>query len=151
MIYNPFGSADKTQIVFEDLPEDSEYYEAVRLMFEEGLMLPAGETVFDVEGDALVGDMAYALYALGFGEAPPSVDAARAALGEYGIMVSNAANDAALSGNGAEDALASFSPAVGLPYQRSGSATDEALSRGEFAEVFVQYLLDEGIIEDDGE
>ncbi|MBQ3482329.1 MAG: insulinase family protein [Oscillospiraceae bacterium] len=151
VIYNPFGSADKTQIVFEDLPEDSEYYEAVRLMFEEGLMLPAGETVFDVEGDALVGDMAYALYALGFGEAPPSVDAARAALGEYGIMVSNAANDAALSGNGAEDALASFSPAVGLPYQRSGSATDEALSRGEFAEVFVQYLLDEGIIEDDGE
>ena len=43
------------------------------------------------------------------------------------------------------------SRAVGAPYQRSGSATDDALSRAEFAQIFVQYLLDEGFYEDDGE
>ena len=150
-IYNPFGSADKSQIVFEDLPEDSEYYDAVRLMFEEGLMLPAEETVFDLESDALVGDMAYALYVLGFGETPPTVDGARGDLGYYGIMSSLGENDASLSGNAAEDAFASFSKAVGAPYQRSGSATDDALSRAEFAQIFVQYLFDEGFYEDDGE
>ena len=149
-IFNPFGSSDKTQVVFEDLPEESEYYEAVRLMFEEGLMLPAEETVFDLESDALVGDMAYALYALGFGETPADLDGARADLGEYGIMAANGANDAALNLSAAEDAFASFNRAVGLPYKVSGEASDGALSRGEFAELFVQYLLDYGFIEDDG-
>ena len=66
-------------------------------------------------------------------------------------MSSLGENDASLSGNAAEDALASFSQAVGAPYQRSGSATDDALSRAEFAQIFVQYLLDEGFYEDDGE
>ena len=103
------------------------------------LMLPAEETVFDTESDALVGDMAYALYVLGFGETPYDLDDARDNLGYYGIMSASGENDSPLSGNAAEDALASFSRAIGAPYRRSGEATDDTISRGELAEMIMAY------------
>ena len=150
-ILNPFSAVDAAEVEFDDLGEDDPYYEAARFMFENGLMLPAEETVFDTQSDALVGDMAYALYVLGFGETPSDTDEARGDLEYYGIMVGCGDNDSPLSGTDAQDALSSFSKAVGLPYKRDAEATDDALSRGEFAELFLQYLVDEGIVEDDEE
>ena len=138
-VFNPFGSVDAASVEFDDLTEENPYYEACRFMFENGLMLPAEETVFDTESDALVGDMAYALYVLGFGETPYDLDDARDNLGYYGIMAASGENDSPLSGNAAEDALASFSRAVGVPYLRSADATDEVLSRGGFAKVIMDY------------
>ena len=138
-ILNPFGSVDAATVAFDDLSEDNPYYEAARFMFENGLMLPAEETVFDTESDALVGDMAYALYVFAFGEIPLDLDAARDDLGYYGIMAASGENGSPLSGKGAEDALASLSQAIGAPYQRSGKATDDVLSRGELAEMFMAY------------
>ena len=138
-VLNPFGAVDTAAIEFDDVDESNPYYEAVRFVFENELMLPAEETVFGVDDGALVGDMAYALYVFGFGETPPDLDTARADLGEYRIMAANGENEAALSRTGAEKALASFSRAIGVTYTRSGDATDDPISRGEMAQILLDY------------
>ena len=138
-IFNPFGSVDATAIEFDDVDESNPYYEAVRFVFENGLMVPAEETVFDTESEVLVGDMTYALYVFGFDETPTDLDEARDDLGYYGIMSSNGSNDDPLTGNGAQDALAGFSRAIGMPFARSADATDEPLTRGELAQLLLDY------------
>ena len=140
VILNPFGSVDSSAVVLEDVGEESEYYEAVRFVFENGLMPAAADTFFDVDGPATVGDMAYALYLFGFGETPADLDSARADLREYGIMASNGANEDALSVSGVEDAFASFSAAIGMPYSRSSEATGEPLTRGQLAQFMMDYM-----------
>ena len=138
-IFNPFGSVDATTVELDDVDESSEYYEAVRFVFEEGLMPAAGETFFDLESEATVGDMAYALFTLGFSQTPADLDDARANLGAYGIMASCGDNEAALTGSAGQDALASFSMAIGLPYMRDPDASGEALTRGELAQLIFDY------------
>ena len=138
-IFNPFGSVDATAVEFDDVDESSEYYEAVRFVFENQLMLPAEDTVFDLESEALVGDMTYALYSLGFGETPTDLDEARDDLGYYGIMSSCGANDLPLTGSAAQDALQSFGLAIDIPHVRDSAATDEPLTRGELAQLILDY------------
>ncbi|MBO4881398.1 MAG: insulinase family protein [Firmicutes bacterium] len=138
-ILNPFGAVDRSAMSFEDLPEGSEYYDAVYFAIDNAYMRELSETVFGVDEEATVADMAYALYSLGFGEEPADLDTARSDLGEYGIMASNGANSDAITANGVEDALASFSRAIGLTYQR-GEGGDEPLTRGQLAVMLMEYV-----------
>ena len=52
-----------------DVPEGSEYYEAVRFVFEQGLMAAKAEDTFGVDSEATVGDLSTALYILMGGSA----------------------------------------------------------------------------------
>ena len=63
-IINPFGAVDPTGVVFEDCTEAHPYYTQVRFAFENGLMLPAGETTFGADDPATLGDFAAACYVL---------------------------------------------------------------------------------------
>ena len=128
---------DSTQVEFSDVPEDYEHYEAVRFVFEEMLMTPAGEDVFGVDEDATVGELAGMLYALIGGDAAAQ-DEAIGTFASYGILSGDVAADAVLTGADADAILASFSAAVGVPYVPAGAA-DEALTRGELAQLFLDY------------
>ena len=137
-ILNPFGASAVSVSSLEDVDEGSELYEAIEFVFDNGLMTTVEEGRFGTDDKATVADMAYALYVFGFGEEPSDMDTARSDLGEYGIMSSSGANEDALTGNGVEDALASFSRAIGLTYTR-GEGGSEALTRGQLAQMLMEY------------
>ena len=139
-ILNPFGAKDSSEVVFEDLPEDHEHYEAVRFVFEEGYMQPAEETVFGVDQEATVGDMAVALFTLGFGEAPADAAEAVEGLAEYDIVSASADPAEKLTGKDAETILAAFSKAVQVSYSKNGDASESPITRGELAELLKAYI-----------
>ena len=139
-ILNPFGAQDSSEVVFEDLPEDHEHYEAVRFVFEEGYMKPVEETVFGVEQEATQGDMIIALFVLGFGEDPADAAEAIAELSPYGIISASADPEEKLTGKEAENILAAFSKAVGLSYSKNADASEGPITRGELAELLKGYI-----------
>ena len=148
-ILNPFGAVDSSAVEFEDLPEDNEYYETLHFMFENQLMSPAEETRFGVDDKATIGDMAYALYALGFGENAEPAEAI-SALQEYGIMAGSGDVGDAISGKKAVQSLKQFTMAVGMQYPAEVTAEGEDMTRGEFGELIMDYLVAMGFVEDDG-
>lgn len=139
-ILNPFGAVDTSQVALEDVPEDYEYYDAVRYLYENQFMYPLEESRFGVNDNATVGDMAIFLYTLGFGEAITDPVEARSALAEYGIMAGDMAEDAPLTEKAANKALKEFSDVVGVPYKLDASAKDQALNRGKLAQILMDYL-----------
>ena len=139
-ILSPFGASDPTEVVFDDLPEDHEHYEAVRYVFEEGYMKPVEETVFGVDNEATFGDMALALYLLGTGEDAIDTEEAIELLSSYSILPADADPEAKLTGKDADTALADFSRAVQVPYTKDSGAKDEALTRAELAEILKAYI-----------
>ena len=83
-IINPFNAVDPTSVAFEDCTEAHPYYTQVRFAFENGLMLPAGETTFGADAPATLADFSVACYVLlGGGQNP---DEAVAYLAQFGII-----------------------------------------------------------------
>ncbi len=138
LFLNPFGAADSSEVELEDVPEDSEHYEAVRFVFEYGLMEPVGETSFGVDETATVGDLAIALYVLAFDETTDGQDAIDN-FAEYSIMSKNAKADDPLTGKAADNLLAKFSDAVGVDYAKDPEASANPITRGELAELITAY------------
>ncbi len=149
-ILNPFGAVDAAEIVFDDLPEDGEYYETVRFMFENKLMYPVEETRFGTDDTATVGDMAIALHALGIGDIE-NAEAALATLQQYGIMITAGAAGDAISGKTAVQSLRQFTKAIEESYPSDIKAAGETMTRAELADLLMRYLLAMGFVEDDGE
>ena len=88
VILNPFGAKDNSQVELTDITEGDAYYEAVRFVFEEGLMQPVSEDTFGVAENVTVGDWAVALFQLlgGAGSAEEAVGA----LAQFGILAPDA-------------------------------------------------------------
>ena len=83
-VINPFGAVDPTKVEFTDCTAEHPAYEHVRFAFENGLMLPAGETTFGADEPATLGDIAMACYILlGGGQNP---DEAVAYLAQFGVV-----------------------------------------------------------------
>ena len=143
-IFNPFGSVDTSQVTMADLPEGSEYYDAVRYVYENMLMAMLDEENFGVDAEATMGDLAGALYAVIGGDASLQEDAV-ALLASYGILAPDCTADETLTGAGLEETLAYFSEAIEFPYEPDAGADETVLSRGELAEALMAYmeLLDE--------
>jgi len=137
-ILNPFGASDEP-LELEDVTEDSPYYEAVTAAMEYRLMLPVSDTRFGTADDATYGDMALALYYLGFGEEAPDAQDALDALAEYGVFPAVGAEEP-VSGAAAEDVFAGFASAVGMSYKKDASASAAVLCRGEMAGLLLDYL-----------
>ena len=137
-ILNPFGSVDTSMVELEDVQEGSEYYEAVRFVFENMLLEPLEETRFGVDDLATWGDLAYALYALGIGTPTGGKDALDT-LSSYDILPADADVNATLTGEDVDDALAAFSAAVGVPYTK-GDYTGTP-SRGALSYIIMEYTI----------
>lgn len=139
VILNPFGAVDTSDIAFSDAAEGSEHYEAVRFVFENRLMMPAEEALFGAEDSATLGDLAGALYTLLGGDASVPEDAV-SVLAENGLLPPESSTDADLTDNDAYQILSTFSQAVGIPYTAPEAlAEDVALTRGELAEIVMDY------------
>ena len=138
-VLNPFGAVNAGEVVFTDLPEDHEHYEAVRYVFEEYLMDPLGEDVFGVDENATAGDLALALYSLVF-EDPAEAQDALDTLASYGIGPGDWKAEDALTGAGAQRLLSDFSQAIEVEYTPDADAGDQPLTRGELAELIMAYV-----------
>ena len=144
VILNPFNAQDASQVTLNDVDENSEYYEAVRFVFENGLMAPKAEDAFGVDDDSTVGDLAAALYVL-VGGAPNAPEEATEFLAGYGIVPADAAADTVLTNGLSDTIFVNFGAAVGLPLQADepNETTDQPLSRGGLADqlyMLSQYL-----------
>ena len=145
-IFNPFGAVDASAIEFDDVPEDNPYYEAVRFVFENGIMPALDETVFGVDEGVTVGDMAYAMYVFCFDEVPEDDVVMREDLAYYNIMSTLGANDEPLTGKDGQTALAGVAMAFGVKPNRDPSATTDQMTRGEMALAimnFYDYLVEQ--------
>ena len=145
-ILNPFGAVDSSEVEFTDLPEGSEHYDAVRLVFEEKIMLPAEQDRFGVDDPATVGDVGVVLYALGIGDAPDPQEALDT-LGQFGLLSDAGAAGDPISGEKTVAALSQFTKLVGASFPSSIKAAEGGMTRGELAELVVDYLTAMGWIE----
>lgn len=111
-IINPFGAVDPTTVEFTDCTAEHPYYDYVRFAFENGLMLPVGDTTFGADESATLGDFAMACYVLlGGGQNP---EEAVAYLAQYGIVPAEAASTA-LTHEQLVAYTVNFATALGVP------------------------------------
>ena len=111
-VINPFNAVDPTSVEFTDCTAEHPAYDYVRFAFENGLMLPTGDTTFGADDQANLGDFAMACYILlGGGQNP---DEAVAYLAQYGIVPME---DAATPITHADlvTCMVNFGAAVGVP------------------------------------
>ncbi|MBR0207266.1 MAG: insulinase family protein [Oscillospiraceae bacterium] len=139
-ILNPFGAVDITEIELDDVPEGSEHYDAVRLVFENRIMLPAEGTRFGVDEPATVGDMAIVLHALGIGDVSDPQEALDT-LSQFGLLTDAGAAGDPLGGEKAMQALRQFTLLLGTKCPSSVRAEEGGMSRGELAELVRSYLI----------
>ena len=134
-ILNPFGVKDNTQVELTDVVEGSEHYEAVRFVFENGLMAPKAEDTFGVEEEANVGDLTYALCQIA-GLPVASGEEAVATLAQFGIMPAGASAATPLSMRLNDTIFVAFGQAVGLGLtaDEPNETYDNPMTRGELAE-----------------
>lgn len=136
VILNPFNAQDTSLVEFADAPEGSEHYEAVRFVYENGLMAPLAEDAFGTDETATAGDLYEALHLIAFGVPAGTKEEAVANFAEYGL-VPDGVNAATELTNGLSDQLfVFFGEAVGLPLEADApnETTDLPMSRGELAE-----------------
>ena len=140
VILNPFGAVDASEVEFEDVPEGSEHYDAVRFVFEQMVMSPAEDARFGVDEAATVGDLAGALYGMIGGDISAQEEALAFYAG-YGVLAPDAAVSDELTGAETDAALAIFSQLIEVEYESDPDASAEALTRGELAEILTAYLV----------
>ncbi|MBQ2953892.1 MAG: insulinase family protein [Clostridia bacterium] len=141
-VINPFNAVDPTSVEFTDCTSEHPCYDYVRFAFENGLMLPTGDTTFGAEDQATLGDFAMAAYVLlGGGQNPAE---AVAYLAQFGIVP---AADAATPIT-REELIActlNFGAALGLPVTADMLPTFEDLAapatRAEAAYMIVSFYM----------
>ena len=130
-ILNPFGAVDNSQVTLTDVNEGDAHYEAIRYVFENGLMKPASETAFGADDPATEGDAVAALYVLA-GGGSADVDEAIAAFEQYGLT--DVEPDKAITGAGADELLSWLAGGAW-----TGEGGDAELTRGELAERLMAF------------
>ena len=136
VILNPFNAKDATQTELTDAPEGSEYYDAVRYVFESGIMAALAEDTFGVDENATLGDMAGGIYAAvggPVGDPQGAVDW----LAGYGLMDPAADINAPLD----EDTLC-FVFTNGLGVALSTDTPEAIVTRGDLANLFFQIFAE---------
>lgn len=132
VILNPFNAQDSSQIELVDVPEGSEYYEAVRFVFESGFMAPLTEDTFGVDEDAINADfLAPISYAVG---GPADAEAGRDFLAQYGLVDPELDLSAGLT----EGFVCSLLNNLGVGL--STDTPDAVMSRGDLADLLFQLL-----------
>lgn len=139
VILNPFGAVDATQVTLNDVPEGSEFYDAIRFVFEEGLMPARTENTFGVDEPATAGDLYCALYVI-IGGSPNAAREAMEYLGQFGLVPDGLTVDTELTNGMSDEIFVLFGAAIGLELQADepSEINDQLITRGEMAE---QLLL----------
>ena len=139
-ILNPFGAVDTSAAEMADVTEENEHYEAVRYAYE-NLFLPMKDAEsFGVDENATLGDLAGFLYAFGFGMDASAQDDAVATLASYGLLPAEASAQDVLTADDAGTLLSTFSQAVGVDYTPETESGEAGLTRGELAEIVMDYV-----------
>ena len=135
VILNPFGAKDASQVDLADVPEGSEFYEAVRFVFENGLMAPLSEDAFGVDEASTAGDLFAALYVI-IGGSPNAPEEAMEYLGQFGLVPEGLEADTVLTHGMSDTIFVAFGAAIGLPLQADepNETTDQPITRGEMAQ-----------------
>ena len=84
VILNPFGAKDMSRMTFDDVPEDSEYKDAVAFMVTNGYLMPLTEKTFGVDAEATFSDLYASLFSVMNG-VPVSAEEALGVLVQYGL------------------------------------------------------------------
>ena len=140
-VLNPFGAVDASQVGFTDAEEGSEYYDAVRFVFENGLMAPAANDRFGVDDAATNADMATAIGMLAFGQ-PMTAEDAVANLSPYGILPADLDLAGELTDTGMMQMVAGLMAAVGQPMEVP-ETEGAAMTRGELAQALMSQFGEE--------
>ena len=133
VIMNPFHTEDLSQMTFTDVAEGSEHYDAIRYVFENGMMLPKEDGIFAPDDHSTVGDYLGALNVLfSLGSCDPVE--ARETFAAYGLVDADQDIYAELH----EDLLCSIiNNATGQTILTVENA-DAAISRAELADLLWQ-------------
>lgn len=141
-VINPFNAVDPTSVEFTDCTAEHAYYDYVRFAFENGLMLPTGDTTFGADDPANLGDFAMACYILlGGGQNPAE---AVAYLAQFGVVP---AVDAATPITHADlvACTLNFGAALGVPVTAdmlpAFEDADAPASRAETAMMLVEFYM----------
>ncbi len=136
VILNPFGAVDNTSVEFTDLPADSEYYEASRFVFENGMMDPVSADTFGAEAQATAGDLAGGLFVM-MGGYPHAPEDAIAALAPAGLFPADLAVDTPLTQEMADSVINALLAAAGVPAPETEETEESdptaAVTRGDLA------------------
>ena len=136
VILNPFGAVDASQVELTDVSEGSEFYEAVRFVFENGLMAALTEDTFGVDENATIGDMAAGIYAAIGGPAGDPQGAVDWLAG-YGLLASDTDINTELN----EETLC-FVFENGLGVALTTDTPDASVNRGDLADLFFQMFAE---------
>ena len=142
MILNPFNAKDTSQVEFTDAAEGSEYYEAVRFAFEEGLMAPKAEDAFGVDDPTTAGDFYGAMYVL-IGGAPNAAEEAIATFTQYGLVPNGVTADTALTNADGAAFFSGFAEnAVGVPFtlEVEAGTEEQTMTRGQMAQALMVFI-----------
>ena len=133
-IYNPFGAKDTSQVELTDVVEGSDSYEAIRFVYENGIMSARSEEAFGIEENATVGDLAAAFY-LAIGGPAGAPEEAVPALAGFGLLPGDWTVDTELTGAMYQQFITTFSALAGAELDSTlpADAADRPLTRGELA------------------
>ena len=140
VILNPFNAQDASQKELTDAAEGSEHYEAVRFVFENGMMAAKTEDTFGVDEPAVAGDLYAALYVM-IGGSPNAPEEAMAYLSQFGLVPDGLEADTVLTNGMSDQIFVAFGGAIGLQLtaDEPNETTDQPISRGMLAEAV--YML----------
>ncbi|MBR3017339.1 MAG: insulinase family protein [Clostridia bacterium] len=141
VILNPFNAKDTSQVQFTDAAEGSEYYEAVRFAFENGLMAPKADDAFGTDDPATAGDFFGAIYVM-IGGGSNAADEAIAALAEYGLVPDGVEAGTELTAAANADIFGAVTAALGAPWTPKVEAGTEELplTRGQMAQLLQVFM-----------
>ncbi len=143
VILNPFNAVDTSEVEFTDAAEGSEHYDAVRFVFEEGLMAPKADDAFGTDDAATLGDLSEALYVL-IGGSLGTPDDAVATFQGYGIAPAGVDKTAELTKADVNAVMVNFGAAVGMPIEPvfAEEAAEEPATRADIAEVMLALFAE---------
>ena len=130
-ILNPFGVEAVEAAEFTDVPEGSEYYDAVHYAVNNMLMGAVSDTEFGVDDPATLGELLFGLSPALLGS-PMSAEETQAALVQYGLMTGNEKLDTELT----EQFLCDFLNPLGAGI--TTDTPDHVMTRGELADLLMQ-------------
>ena len=136
VILNPFGTEDKSQSAFADVPEDHPQYEAVRYVYENNYMLPESEENFGADEPADAEDLLMAVYVLIGGS--PDRDEMVAFMTQNGVMEEGEDLSEPIA---AEDVWGFLSMIMGSEVSELTSPADpQNITRADFAEMIMAFV-----------
>ncbi len=131
-ILNPFGVKDNSEVELADVSEDDPQYEAVRYVYENGIMglYDEEEQIFGAGEDAVNADLLAALYVLAGGSL--NADEALEAFAGIGLVPADTDLEEALTGDQAAEVIQNLASAFGAEYE-APSASEDTITRGDLA------------------